>query len=606
MREILTAFTGGSGVAMLSDLKGVRIPDPTGWLENGTDPSTPPKPTGLECDGALANIILAWDETTYSNLSHTEIWAAQTDDFSVAQLIGRADGRVYVDNVGGAAVRYYWIRYISRANVAGPFNLQEGTRGETSPDPKYLLELLTGQITESQLYADLGDKIELITGPSNLPGSVAQRIAAEALARATAIAGEAATRAAAIVSEQQARVDADGALSTRLDALVAVAGDNAAAITAEQTARADADGALSRRVDTLAASAGANEAAIVAEQKARADADGANATQITQLQAVVSDPATGLTAKYAAVKTTADATATALGKVQAKYTVNVDVNGVAGGFGIIGTGDGLQSTIDFGVRANSFFVAAPSGSGVASTIPFVVRTTATVINGVNVPAGVYIADAMIGNGTITNAKIGDAAIDNAKIASLDAGKINTGYLDAARIKAGSLTANLIDTRGLTIKDVNGNVIFGAGTALAYSNITGGPPSNANYTYSTSQLTDGAGLGNTAIWSSVSGSGKPENNATNGATFGVNIGGKIVPGTASTYIADGAIQNAQIGYAAIHLANINTATIGNLSAMTASIGLLRTASSGGRTEIQDNVIRVYDNSNVLRVKLGNLA
>jgi hypothetical protein len=42
---------------------------------------------------------------------------------------------------------------------------------------------------------------------------------------------------------------------------------------------------------------------------------------------------------------------------------------------------------------------------------------------------------------------------------------------------------------------------------------------------------------------------------------------------------------------------------SLSALTATIGLLRTASSGARTEIEDNVIRVYDSSNVLRVRMG---
>lgn len=71
---------------------------------------------------------------------------------------------------------------------------------------------------------------------------------------------------------------------------------------------------------------------------------------------------------------------------------------------------------------------------------------------------------------------------------------------------------------------------------------------------------------------------------------------ITTGTASTYIAS----------AAINLAQINTASIGSLSAITATIGTLRTAASGARTEIADNVIRVYDSSNVLRVKIGNLA
>ena len=51
---------------------------------------------------------------------------------------------------------------------------------------------------------------------------------------------------------------------------------------------------------------------------------------------------------------------------------------------------------------------------------------------------------------------------------------------------------------------------------------------------------------------------------------------------------------------------NKLSVTNLSAVSASIGTLRTATTGARMEIMDNVIKVYDASNVLRVKLGNLS
>lgn len=70
---------------------------------------------------------------------------------------------------------------------------------------------------------------------------------------------------------------------------------------------------------------------------------------------------------------------------------------------------------------------------------------------------------------------------------------------------------------------------------------------------------------------------------------------ITPENASTYIAN----------AAIDLAKIKVASIGSLSALTATIGTLRTATSGGRMELKDNVLIVYDESNQVRVKLGNL-
>jgi len=82
----------------------------------------------------------------------------------------------------------------------------------------------------------------------------------------------------------------------------------------------------------------------------------------------------------------------------------------------------------------------------------------------------------------------------------------------------------------------------------------------------------------------------------GNASAVQVGQPITSGLASTFIAS----------AAIGLAQINTASFGSLSALSATIGTLRTATSGARTEIYDNVIKIYDASNVLRVKIGNLA
>ena len=47
------------------------------------------------------------------------------------------------------------------------------------------------------------------------------------------------------------------------------------------------------------------------------------------------------------------------------------------------------------------------------------------------------------------------------------------------------------------------------------------------------------------------------------------------------------------------------SVTQLSAISATIGTLRTATTGARTEISDNVIKVFDSSNVLRVRIGNL-
>ena len=97
--------------------------------------------------------------------------------------------------------------------------------------------------------------------------------------------------------------------------------------------------------------------------------------------------------------------------------------------------------------------------------------------------------------------------------------------------------------------------------------------------------------NTAIWGQVSGAGRPQDGATVGATIGVNLNGQITSANASTYIANAAIGSAQIGsIALVGTNNFNVAS----------------ATSGERMTMDNQVIKIYDSSGVLRVKLGNLS
>ena len=137
---------------------------------------TPPAPTNVQADGALANIILTWDRPVYRGHSHAEVWAAGVDDLGQAVVIGMAPGAIFVHNIGGGATRYYWVRFVNLNGVAGPYNGTAGTLGQTGQDPAYLLELLAGEITESQLYQSLSERIDLIDAGDWVVGSVNARI----------------------------------------------------------------------------------------------------------------------------------------------------------------------------------------------------------------------------------------------------------------------------------------------------------------------------------------------------------------------------------------------------------------------------------------------
>jgi hypothetical protein len=391
-----------------------------------------------------------------------------------------------------------------------------------------------------------------------------------------------------ITREQTARATADSALAQDILTLAAKVDGNTAAIVVESTARVDADGALASQITTLEAVVGDNTAAIQTEATARTTADSALASQITTLQATVGD-------NTAAIQTEATVRADETGSLFAKYTVKVDVNGYVSGFGLASTANNATPFSEFAIRADRFYVASPSGPGITPIIPFIVNTTPQVVNGVDVPVGVYMDAGFIKNGTITNAKIGNAVIDDAKIVSLTAAKITAGEISvgnyiqssgfisgsqgwrihgngvaefAAAAIRGQLTAAQIDSRGLSIKDASGNIILAAGSPLATSNISGLGTLATQNSVSTGQVT---GLGTLAT-----------QNAVDWNSQLVNIPGfgnfaylsSITSANISTYIA-----SAAIGTAYISDLNATKLTSGSISVGTTISGNYSPGSTG---------------------------
>ncbi|MCO8251096.1 TipJ family phage tail tip protein [Comamonas thiooxydans] len=137
----------------------------------------------------------------------------------------------------------------------------------------------------------------------------------------------------------------------------------------------------------------------------------------------------------AAIATEASTRATTDGYLGAQYSVRMQLSQggqqVVGGFGISGTTSGTAGPqIDFGVMANSFWIAAPSGSpgGVSNVKPFVVQTTAQTVNGVSVPAGVYMDAVYINNVTALWARFGNLVADTIQATSISVTKLTGGNL----------------------------------------------------------------------------------------------------------------------------------------------------------------------------------
>lgn len=143
--EIVQQFSGGGQAA------GV---DWSNVADNPFNSNTVlPRVTGLTASGAYRTITLTWNRLSNENFSYNAIFRADTDDFGLAVLIGTTSADVYTDSVGNNQTKYYWVRSISKAGVAGLVSLS--ATASTAIDQEYMLQQLQKAITELQLSSSI-------------------------------------------------------------------------------------------------------------------------------------------------------------------------------------------------------------------------------------------------------------------------------------------------------------------------------------------------------------------------------------------------------------------------------------------------------------------
>lgn len=160
------------------------VPDPNGEYQpppeddvETPDLGPPPAPTDLEAVGGLLAIYLSWSMPAYNNLGYYEIWRSLVNNQGSAVRVGTTVAQQYADFIGNTGTYYYWVRAVSKQDLPGQFNAFGGTAATVSQDPTAILDMLNGQITESQLYGALNDRISLIDADASVPGSVNARVA---------------------------------------------------------------------------------------------------------------------------------------------------------------------------------------------------------------------------------------------------------------------------------------------------------------------------------------------------------------------------------------------------------------------------------------------
>ena len=225
--------------------------------------------------------------------------------------------------------------------------------------------------------------------------------------------------------------------------------------------------------------------------------------------------------------------------------------------------------IVYAVRVDAFGEGAPSGEK-----EVVVRSTIDKSNIQNLSVTRQDLDAVLNKQlqdmqtTANNANTkGDTAIKNANTANTNAAAAQKAVSDVVvRVKATQ------DSVSSIVAKLSGN------------------PQNSGYSAIT-QIYNGLQL-KVAKGEVVS--------EINVAPGGVRIDGRLLHVTGATQFDGNIIANHMIQARAV---TADKLSVGNLSAVCATIGKLRTKTSGARTEISDNLIEVFDENNRSRVKIG---
>ncbi len=214
----------------------------------------------------------------------------------------------------------------------------------------------------------------------------------------------------------------------------------------------------------------------------------------------------------------------------------------------------------------------------------------------SLPAGVYDVKACcydyFGDGTASGAETVTVKV-TIDASLLEAESISAAKLDAATQKAledakqtaedlGVLSGNVY-TKTETDTQISASFTnFQNGTLKSYATIT--------------QMNDAISL---AV-KDIDIDGNDVITKINLADGTILLDGKYVHITGDTKIDGNIITSGMLQAGSVTADKLQVDT---LSAITAKIGTLKTADSGARVVIQDNLIQVFDNSNALRVRMG---
>ncbi|WP_415760340.1 host specificity protein J [Pseudomonas sp. LT1P18] len=408
----------------------------------------PPALSYLTATPLLFGIYLKWGfPAGAEDTQRTEVWYGPTTSLEAATKLtdlSYPQSDFSMLGLRAGVTLYFWGRLVDRIGNIGPwYPIGMGVQGQSSADAAAILEMIAGQIGETELGQDLLDEINKIPGlqdqidaldglkgydpelpytkgqlivesghiyqavlpvPVNTPppnltywadvgdlletaNGLAEQVATHTT-QITELDGEVTATATAFQALRASFRDDDGE-GELADALKGWS--STAAIATEEKVRASENLASAQKITTLTAAVGENEANVIDLRQTVATDKEATATAITQVNVKVGE-------NTSAIQETAIAYADTSGKLSTMWSVKMQITAggqyvAAGiGLGIENTGAGLQS--QFLVSADRFAIVNTIAGG-AISVPFAVQG-----------GQVFMNSAFIADGTITNAKIG--------------------------------------------------------------------------------------------------------------------------------------------------------------------------------------------------------
>lgn len=422
----------------------------------------PPKPVGfIASDNVVFGIELSWGfPANTDDTLKTEIQYSLTGTEDDAMLLADVPypQRKY-QQMGLKAGQIFWYRAQLVDRSGNESGYTEWVRGQASIDVSditdAILEDMKGSDTFKDLIENAVDSNEKIAGMADDIKQANDELAQQAqeIAKNAQDIGKVQTSVTNLSSKvgdvssslnelEQTVATADTALGQRIDSInvsmdgmaggvknsaIAIIQGNLAQVAARKTLSASVAGnsaqldridevivnekeATARSLLSLQTDVNGNKASINSLNQTFSDYQQATATQINGITATINGHTSAIT-------TNAQAIANVNGDLKAMYNIKVGVasNGqyyAAGmGIGVENTPSGMQSQVIF--LADRFAVTHQAGATV--TLPFVIQ------NG-----QVFIRDALIGDGTISNAKIGNYIQSNNYVAGSVGWRLDKG------------------------------------------------------------------------------------------------------------------------------------------------------------------------------------